>query len=137
MAINFLGIPRTNFGFGFLFVWSFSSLYFSFIWRRHHYRWRAANSYLCSALTVIKLWGFFTVPHLLWHRASVTMVTGPVTLTPIAERFGSGAVTTCVHDLGLPRLGFEHPTFRLRGERFNSPSYQFWKVNRSKDPKGW
>ena len=31
----------------------------------------------------------------------------------------SGAVTTCFYDLGLPRLGFEHPTFRLRGERSN------------------
>ena len=30
--------------------------------------------------------------------------------------FDSGAVTTCFNDLGLSRLGFEHPTFRLRGE---------------------
>ena len=33
--------------------------------------------------------------------------------------FGSGAVTTCFYDLGLSRLGFEHPSFRLRGERSN------------------
>ena len=33
--------------------------------------------------------------------------------------FSSGAVTTCFHDLGLSQLGFEHPTFRLRGQRFN------------------
>ena len=33
--------------------------------------------------------------------------------------FGSGAVTICFNDLGLSRLGFEHPTFRLRGERSN------------------
>ena len=32
---------------------------------------------------------------------------------------GSGAVTTCFYDLRLPRLGFKHPTFRLRGERSN------------------
>ena len=31
--------------------------------------------------------------------------------------FGSEAVTTCTYDLGLSRLGFENPTFRLRGER--------------------
>ena len=31
--------------------------------------------------------------------------------------FGSGTVTTCVNDLGLSRPGFEHPTFRMRGER--------------------
>ena len=32
--------------------------------------------------------------------------------------FDSGAVTTCTcfHDLGLSRLGFDHPFFRLRGE---------------------
>ena len=42
-----------------------------------------------------------------------------VTLTPIAERFGSGAVTACFNDLGLSQLGFEHPTFCLRGKRSN------------------
>ena len=30
-----------------------------------------------------------------------------------------GAVTTCFNDLGLSRLGFEHPTFRLRDQRSN------------------
>ena len=30
-----------------------------------------------------------------------------------------GAVTTCFNDLGLSRLGFEHPTFRMRGEHCN------------------
>ena len=33
--------------------------------------------------------------------------------------FSSGAVTTCFYDLHLSRLGFEHPTFRLRGQRSN------------------
>ena len=28
-------------------------------------------------------------------------------------------VTTCFSVLGLSRMGFEHPTFRLRGERSN------------------
>ena len=28
--------------------------------------------------------------------------------------FSSGAITTCFYDLGLSRLGCEHPTFRLR-----------------------
>ena len=28
-----------------------------------------------------------------------------------------GAVTTCFYDVGLSLLGFEHPTFRLRGHR--------------------
>ena len=42
-----------------------------------------------------------------------------MTLTYIAERFGSGAVTTCFYDLGLSLLEFEYQTFRLRGERSN------------------
>ena len=33
----------------------------------------------------IQQWWFFSVPHLLWHGASVYL-RGPVTLTPIAER---------------------------------------------------
>ena len=71
---------------------------FSHIWRRHHYRWRAANFYLCLALMAIEQWGFFSVPHLVWHGASVynDHLRRPVTLTLIAER--------------LSRLGFEHPT---------------------------
>ena len=44
---------------------------FSLIWRRHHYRWRAANFFLCSALMAIEQWGFYCMPHLLWHGASV------------------------------------------------------------------
>ena len=35
------------------------------------------------------------------------------------QAFGSGVVTTCFYDLCLSRLGFEHPTFRIRGERCN------------------
>ena len=33
--------------------------------------------------------------------------------------FGSEAVTTSYNNLDLLRLGFEHPTFRMRGERSN------------------
>ena len=40
-------------------------------------------------------------------------------VTPIAERLTSGAVTTCFNELGLSRLGFEHPTIRFRAERSN------------------
>ena len=95
---------------------------FLLIWRRHHCRWRAANFDQCSALPAIEQWGFFSVPHLLHvtrpgHPVYNGHLQWPVTLTPNAERWiGSGAVTTCFNDLGLSRLGFEHPTFRLRGE---------------------
>ena len=67
---------------------------------------------------------FFNLSLLLWHGASIynCHLRGPVTLTPNAEflavwQFGSGAVTTCFYDLDLWRLGFEHPTFRLRAQR--------------------
>ena len=61
---------------------------FSLIWTRHRYRWRASNFDLCLALMAIKQWGFFRMPHLLWHGASVHdgHLWGPVTLTIIAER---------------------------------------------------
>ena len=62
---------------------------FSLIWRRHHYRWRAANLDPWSAFMAIEQWRFFSVPHLLWHGSSVynDHLRGPVTLTPIAERY--------------------------------------------------
>ena len=44
---------------------------FSLIWRRHHYRGRVANFDLYSALMAIGQCGFFSLPHLLWHAASV------------------------------------------------------------------
>ena len=55
---------------------------------RHHWRRRAANLDLCSALMAFEQWGFFSVPHLLWHGASVYNghLRGLVTLTPITER---------------------------------------------------
>ena len=61
---------------------------FSLILRRHHYRRRAANFDLCSALMTIEQWGFFSVPHLLWHGACVYNghLREPVTLTLISER---------------------------------------------------
>ena len=87
----------------------------------HHYRWRAANSDLCSACMAIEQWGFFSVPHLLWPGASVYNghFQVPVTLTPNAERLEMERLLhcTCFNDLRLSRLGFEHPTVCLRGQR--------------------
>ena len=98
-----------------LVVWSFSSTLENF----HLYGdvTITGDVLLCSALMAYKQWGFFSVPHLLWHGASVYngYLRGPMTLTPIAERLAV--------ELSLPvfttlsRLGFGHPTFRLRGQR--------------------
>ena len=91
---------------------------FSLIWRRHHYRWRASKFELCSTLMAIGEWGYFRVPHLLWHGASVFNIhlRRPVTLTLIAERL-EWSCHYLFYDLDVSRLGFEHPAFRLRGQR--------------------
>ena len=59
----------------------------SLMWRRHHYRWKAANFDLCSIFMATERWGFLSLPHLLCHGASVYNghLRGPVTLTPTAE----------------------------------------------------
>ena len=106
-----------------LFVWSFSSqsrIFHSF--GDDHCRWTAAHFDVCSVLISVEQWGFFNVPHLLWNGASVYNghLQWPVALTTLCRAFGSGAVTSCFNDLGLSQLGFEHPTFRMWGER----SYQ-------------
>ena len=90
------------------------------IWRSHHYRWSATNFDLCSALMPIEQWGFFSMPHLLWHGASIYNGhhRGPVTLKPIAERW-AGELSLPIFTTYVCRLGFEHPIFRLRGERSN------------------
>ena len=55
---------------------------------------RAVNFNLCSTPMAIELWGFFSVPNLLWHGASVYNghLPGHVTLTSVAS---SVANTTC------------------------------------------
>ena len=78
---------------------------------------KAANVDLCLALMSIELWGFFSVPRLLWHETSDLNghLRGPVTLTPIAERLAMELSLLAFYDLCLSWLGFEHPTFHLRG----------------------
>ena len=68
---------------------------FSLILRCHHYRRRAANYDLYLALMTIELWGLFSVPHLLWHRASVYNghLRGRATMTPVAERLAFRTLT--------------------------------------------
>ena len=97
-----------------LFVFSLEN--FSLIWKRHHYRWRVVNFYLCSPLVAIEQWGFFSVSHLLWHRVSINNGHLPwhSHLLPSFNQW------SC-HYLRLRSvaLGFEHPTFRMRGQHSN------------------
>ena len=41
----------------------------------------------------------------------------------------NGAVTACFYDLGLSRLEFEHPTFRLQGERSSLLRHRRGKID--------
>ena len=75
---------------GLLDVLGFSShsTFFSLIWRRHHYWWRATNFEICSTLMVIEQWEFFNMPHQLWNGPTFYNghLRGPVTITPVAKR---------------------------------------------------
>ena len=85
---------------------------FFFIWKHHHYRWRAANFDLYSALVTFEQWGFFgahTILHMMSQGASFhNDLRGPVTVMPVAEHFGVGlSLNIRFHALGLSWLGFE------------------------------
>ena len=75
------------------------------------------------ALMATEQWRLFSMPHLLWHGASVYNghLLGYRTrdIYTYCRAFSSGADTTCFYDLGLSRLGFEHPAFRFRGQCSN------------------
>ena len=90
---------------------------FSLIWNRHHYRWRAANFDLCSALMVIEHSGFLSAPHLLWHGYNGHLQ-GPVTLTPIAERLAV-ELSLPVFRLRSVTAGIRTHNLPLSGQRSN------------------
>ena len=85
---------------------------FSLIWRCHCIQCRAAN----FDLLVYGHWWPFSMPHLLWHGTSIYNghLGGHMTHTQ-CQAFPKGTLTTCFNDIGLSRLGFEHPTFCMRG----------------------
>ena len=59
---------------------------FSLTQRPHHNQGKASLN-LYSALMAIEQWGFFGVPHLLWHGPTLYKdhLWRPVTLTPVAK----------------------------------------------------
>ena len=87
---------------------------FSLIRKRHY----------CQGLQILTYarhsWPL-SVPHLLWHAAAVynDHLWDPVTLRPIVERLAVEFSLLVKYDFCLQRLGFEHPTFHMRGERSN------------------
>ena len=102
-----------------LFVWGFSSN--SRIFHSYGYFTMAGEGLL-----------ILTYPRHSWSLSSESFLachtccdTGHPFIMVISEThtycraFISGTATTWFYDLGLSRLGFEHPTFRLRGKRLN------------------
>ena len=101
------------------FVWGFST----HSWVFHSYgdviiTGENLQIHVYSALMTIEQWGFFSVPHLLWHGASVYNLRTHNTRT-YCRAFGSRAVPTCFYDLDLSQFWIEYSTFRLRNERSN------------------
>ena len=79
----------------------------------------------------IEQWGFFSVPHLLRHVASVYTghLWGPITLTPIAERLAM-ELSLPAFTTGLLQLGFTHPIFSLGGKCSNPLRYhRVWAID--------
>ena len=65
------------------------------------------------ALMAIKTWEFFSMPHLLWHRASIIHghLKEPVIPTPIAERFAVELSRLGTVVAGIRTPNFAGPTF--------------------------
>ena len=84
----------------------------------HSYEDVTVSSVGLQILTYRYTWHLwqFSVPHLLWHRTSIYNghLGGHMTHTQ-CQAFRKGTLTTCFNDIGLSRLGFEHPTFCMRG----------------------
>ena len=85
---------------------------------------------------VIWQWGFFSAPHLLWYRFMIMVISA----NPWHSHQASVYQRSCHYlffGLVLSRLGFEHSTFRLRGERSHPLRHRHsgcrWKVA-SRDP---
>ena len=57
-------------------------------------------------------------------NSATTTVTRGIRL--YCRAFSSGTATTCFYHLGLSRLEFEHPTFRLRYQRSNPLRHRRW-----------
>ena len=91
---------------------------------------RIAGEGLCSVPMAIEQWGFFSLPHLLWHGASVyddyMYLRGPVILTPVAERLPV--------ELSLPvlsRQGFKQSTICMQGNFYDARPPLFKVSDRS------
>ena len=98
--------------------------------------------FVCSHTSLVSfvclLWVFMPGTHCHWavrvlYRATPALTRG-ICLLWSSERtrdthtccraFGSGAITTCIYDKGLSRLGFKNPIFRMRGKHSNQQRHR-------------
>ena len=94
---------------------------FSFIWSRHHYRWRAWN--ILFYLYARHL-GFFSVQRLLWQVASV--YNGHL-LTPVAVCLAVElSLPVSKISKGLSLLWFEHQPSVCEASAFTDCAAAFW-----------
>ena len=102
---------------------------FSLIWRRHHFRWRAANFDLCSVFMAIEQWGFLTchtycdtgLPFIIsedaWHSH----------LLPSVWQCSYHYLFLRVRSVAI---GDRTPIFRMRGQRSTSTPPRRFSVMR-------
>ena len=64
---------------------------------------------------------FFSVLHLL--RPFIMVISEDLWHSDLTPSVWQSSCLTCLNDLGMWRPGFEHPNFRLRGERSNPLRY--------------
>ena len=102
---------------------------FSLIWRRHHCRWMRG----LQILTCVRhLWplssaaGFFSVPYLPWHGASIydDYLRVPITLTPNTSVWQWDCHCLVLRLRSVAAV--EIPSFRLRGEHSNRLRHYLW-----------
>ena len=67
---------------------------------------------LCSALRSVGSLEYHTYCNTGIHLQGNLGARGTVSFTPLG-----GSVTSCFNELGMPRPGFEHPTYCMRDER--------------------
>ena len=80
---------------------------------------KRCNFDLYSVVMATEQWGFYNVPHLLWHGPTLYHLRGPVTLTPVAQRL-SVELSLPVQRFRSVPTGDRTPISSLRGERFTT-----------------
>ena len=88
----------------------------SLIWRRHHYRWRAANFDLCSVWPLSSKGSLACDTFCDTGHSFIMVILEDPWHSHLLPSVWKWSCHYMFSDLGLLRLGFEHQKFRLRGD---------------------